>query len=157
MTSPKCARLSGTLYFVETWRLKSRDNFPRLRFSNLKLWGTELRIALQMWVQAAACGHQNWAEEDCPPPFLQISKTTGPVIFPQVPVHSSAMAWDETDARMGNRAYFLLFTGRKSLCMGSTGCLAYSGLKPCSVWLANQYSWALHGDRWQPQCLPQLQ
>lgn len=103
-SSSKCARLSDTLYFLETWRLKSLDNYPRLRFSRLKLWGIELGLSVQLGVQATACGQQNWIKEDSPPPFLLIRWTARPVIAPQVVGRSSAMAWDETDAKMGSRA-----------------------------------------------------
>jgi len=35
--SPKCAKLSDSIYFLETSRLKSFNNFPGLRFSSPEL------------------------------------------------------------------------------------------------------------------------
>lgn len=115
-SSPKGARLSGTLHFVETWRQKSLDNFPRLRFS--RLWGIELWLSLQLWVHAAVCGSRTEQRKIVLLHSFKSVQTVRPVINPQVTMPSSAMAWDET-WKMQSRAYFLLFTGRKSLSMGS--------------------------------------
>lgn len=98
--------------------LKAKISWQFSQTKVSRLWGIELWLSLQLWVHAAVCGSRTEQRRTVLLHSFKSVQTVRAVINPQATMLSSAMARDET-WKMESRAHFLLFPGRKSLCMGS--------------------------------------